>query len=85
MLEILGWVGSILFAICGIPLLREVYKQGHAKHYSQSFLLLWFFGEVLTLTYVIILKNYPLIFNYFTNAICLIGVLYYKFKPRREK
>lgn len=82
MMELIGWTGSILFAICGIPQAYESFRRGNAYGLTWAFLLMWFFGEVLTLIYVIPKLDYPLLFNYSCNLICLLIILRYKIKPR---
>lgn len=44
--------------------------------------MLWYMGEVLTLTYIIPKQDWPLIFNYVSNLAFVSVVLYYKIKPR---
>ena len=67
MMEIIGWTGSILFAICGIPQALDSFKRGNSEGLTWAFLLMWFFGEVLTLIYVIPKLDWPLLFNYSCN------------------
>lgn len=80
-MELIGWVGSLCFAICGAPQAWLAYKQGHSRGISWGFLLLWISGEVMTLTYVIPKIDYPLIFNYVSNLIFLSVILYFKLFP----
>jgi len=81
-MEYIGWIGSILFAACGIPQAYESYNKGNSNGLTWAFLLMWFFGEVLTLIYIIPKLDYPLLFNYSCNLICLLIILRYKIKPR---
>jgi len=46
--EIIGWIGNILFAICGIPQVIKTFRSKSAKDLSLLFLWLWFSGELLT-------------------------------------
>lgn len=82
MYQAIGWIGSILFAFCGVPLAWDTWKRGHSDGNNWTFLLMWFFGEVLTIIYVLPTFNWPLLFNYAVNMICLLVVLKYKWKPR---
>jgi uncharacterized protein with PQ loop repeat len=82
-LTLVGWVGSILLGICGLPQALKCTKEGHACGLSWGFLFCWFFGELFTIFYVIPTKNYPLIFNYSFNIVLLIIMLKYKIKPRK--
>lgn len=85
LLNAIGWFGSIMFAICGIPLAYQCYKDGHSKGLSNAFLTMWFLGEVATIIYVIPKKDVPLLFNYSINLTCLLVVIYYKFFERKPK
>lgn len=75
----IGWVGSILLALCAIPLAWQCYKQKHSNGISNWFIAMWLFGEILTTIYVLDKKDYPLLFNYALNIICLSVVIRYKF------
>jgi uncharacterized protein with PQ loop repeat len=76
----IGWIGAILFAICGIPQAYQCYKQKHAHGLSWPFLLTWFGGEVLTLVYIFLKPtlDIPLVFNYVFNLLALLIIFYYK-------
>ena len=82
MTELIGWLGSILFALCGLPQAFSCYKEGSAKGLSWTFLLMWFFGEILTIIYIFPSKQYPLLFNYMCNLLSLLVILKYKINPR---
>lgn len=75
-MEIVGWIGSICFAICGLPAAYEAIRD-KACSYSWTFLALWGIGEVFTSIYVIYLGNLALLFNYGMNFICLVILIYY--------
>ena len=77
-MEIIGWVGSFLFAICGAPLAYSAWKNKKSD-VDINFLTLWFFGEVLTLVYVLYTEPLlPLIANYVFNILCILIVYWYK-------
>lgn len=80
--ELLGWLGAICFAICGLPQAIKVVKDGHGNGLSKIFLWLWFWGEVLTLTYVCLSTfSWPLFFNYSVNLTFLVIMLRYCYFP----
>ena len=83
-LELFGWVGSILFAICALPQAIESYKQGHSKGLTWGLLLCWFFGELFTIIYVLPKMDVPLLFNYSCNMVFLLIILYFKVFPRHS-
>ena len=81
----LGWLGAILFAACGIPQAVKCVTDGHSEGLSWAFLLMWLGGEILTIVYVWPKSDWPLIFNYLFNLVCLAIMLVYKLKPRSKK
>lgn len=80
--EILGWLGSICLAICGIPQAWQSIKDKHSHGISWGFVLLWSFGEIFALAYVYDKLDLPLLLNYATNILILAVILYYKIKPQ---
>lgn len=85
LMEIIGWLGSICLAICGIPQAWQSYKDKHSEGISWSFILLWTFGELFALAYVYDKLDLPLFVNYATNILILSVILYYKIKPGNKK
>jgi len=90
MIEWIGWLGGILFAICALPQAIHIYRTKDTSSLSWIFLGTWFWGEVLCLTYVIV-TNYnvgtwqiPLIFNYVFNLLTLIFIIGMKVKYDNE-
>ncbi len=84
MIETIGWLSSVLFALCGVPLAYESYKSGHSRGVSASFLWMWFVGELLAIVYVLgkIGLDGPLLFNYTVNIAFIGIVLKYKYWER---
>lgn len=72
----IGWLGNMLLAICGIPLAYEAWKNKTIK-INFWFLLVWTLGELLVLVHVIRLGDYPLILNYVANVLLLFIVWRY--------
>jgi hypothetical protein len=81
---ILGWLGSICLAICGVPQAWMSYKEKHSHGISWAFLLLWAFGEVFALAYVYDKLDLPLLLNYSVNILILAVILYFKVSPKVE-
>ena len=79
MLELIGWIGTSLLAMCALPLAYESYKNKHSNGISNIFIAMWLIGELLTFAYVLPKKEYPLLFNYGLNIVCLAVVIRYKF------
>jgi uncharacterized protein with PQ loop repeat len=80
--EILGWLGSICLAICGIPQAWQSFKDKHSHGISWGFVLLWAFGEIFALAYVYDKLDLPLLLNYATNILILGVILFYKINPK---
>lgn len=87
LIEIIGWLGSMLFAFCAWPQTAIVWKQKHADGLSGWFLLMWMAGEVLCFIYVAgqPTVQYPLLANYFINFLMLLIIIYYKLYPHERK
>jgi uncharacterized protein with PQ loop repeat len=80
-MEIIGWIGSILLAFCGLPQAIESYRTKSSEGLTWGLLLMWFWGEIFTIIYIIPKWHWPLIFNYTANIIFLLVILYYKIRP----
>jgi uncharacterized protein with PQ loop repeat len=80
--EILGWLGSICLAICGLPQAWQSIKDKHSHGISWGFVLLWAFGEIFALAYVYDKLDLPLLLNYATNILILGVILYFKINPK---
>lgn len=80
--EFVGWIGSIMFAICGIPQVVSTFRTHDVSGLSFSFILLWFLGEIFSATYLIIddvkkgSSHFPIYFNYVVNLACVSYLLY---------
>ena len=83
-MQIIGWLGSALFAICGFPQALACYRQGHARGLDSYFLWAWFLGEVLTACYVYstVDKPWVLLSNYVVNGLFLLVIFRYKYFER---
>jgi uncharacterized protein with PQ loop repeat len=81
-MEFIGWLGSILFCLCGLPQAIKSYKEGHSRGLSNAFLWLWFLGEILSFIYVLPKLIWPLIGNYIVNFIFLLVIMKFKYFER---
>lgn len=81
-----GWIGSFLLAICAAPQAWLSIRQGHARGITAGLLWLWFFGELLTLIYIVAKPelDVPLFANYAANIVLVSIVIKYKYVPRNE-
>ena len=76
-MKLIGWLGSIMLAICTAPQAWQSYVTKSSEGISLQFLLLWLGGEILTLIYVFPKKDYPLIMNYILNIFLICVILRY--------
>ena len=81
-MQTIGWLGSILFAICAIPQALQSIRDGHSRGLNWGFLVAWLLGEILTLIYIWPKQDYPLMFNYLMNLIFLGIMVRYKIWER---
>jgi hypothetical protein len=82
--ELIGWIGSFSFAICGLPQAVRSTIDGHSNGLEWGFLLLWLIGELGTIYYIWDDRKRlaPLLFNYCLNIVFLWVVIFYKLFPR---
>lgn len=79
----IGWIGSILLAGCGLPELIRTIRDGKC-HIGWGMLLSWFFGEVFVLLHILkTIDDLALLTNYTLNIIIISIMLYYKIRRRR--
>ena len=85
-IEVIGWLGSICFTLCGLPQAIACIKQGHGNGLSKTFLWLWFLGEIFMLNYTIFKLNMdgPLTVNLATNIIFILIIFRYVYFPKVE-
>lgn len=85
-MELLAWSGAICFALCAVPQVVQTIRDGHAKGLAPSFLAMWFYGEIVMITYTLPRweTNQQVMANYLLNFICLCVMIYYKIWPRKK-
>lgn len=84
MIGAIGWMGSFLLALCGLPQAYTSWRQGHSRGINKLFLAMWFFGEIDLLIFTCFRLGWvpQLIVNYALNILILGVIFYYIFKPR---
>lgn len=92
-METIGWLGNLLLALCSAPLVVEAFVKKRSN-ISAPFYFNWFFGVLLTLSYLLYNKCFvynkclekteydSLILNYSANLCSLIFIGYFRFKRR---
>ncbi len=81
---LLGWLSSLCLSICGAPQAWQSFKSKNSFGISWGFLLLWGFGELFGLVYVLDRKDTPLIMNYAANILIVGIIFYFKVNPKKE-
>ena len=82
LIEIIGWVGAILFATCSIPQVKKVYTTKSTGDLSMLFLQMWLWGEILSFIYVLgnETPQWPLITNYLFNILLVVYLVVAKLR-----
>lgn len=81
-MEVVGWIGSALFALCAVPQSYHSWKHKSSDGITWAFLLMWLWGEILTFSYVLTKPNVmPLLANYVVNFMLLLVIIWYKKFP----
>lgn len=87
MWDILGYIASFCFIVCGFPQLILCVKQGHGDGISHGFMWLWLLGELALVFYTSLGLgwNIPLFLNAsLCSIICLI-IMKYMYFPRNKR
>ena len=79
----IGWIGSLLLALCAIPQAIESYKTKSSAGLTWGFISMWFVGEICTFIYIIPKLDLPLLVNYGANICFLTVIIYYKINPKK--
>jgi uncharacterized protein with PQ loop repeat len=81
MIEVIGYLGALLLAVCALPQMFMSIRQGHARGISHLFLLSWYIGELLMLAFCVetIGMSGPLFWNYLANIVMLSIIVRYKY------
>ena len=86
MADIIGWIGSIAFAICGIPQAWECFKNKSARGINPLFVALWLIGEVSYVISVLLKFGWVhwMMFNYLTNILAITVIVHFMIKDRKN-
>jgi uncharacterized protein with PQ loop repeat len=80
MTELIGSLGAVLLALCGLPELVRSYKRKRCD-IGWGFLGSWLIGEALVLIYVVLTSiDFILLANYSANLVIILGLIYYKIR-----
>ena len=82
-----GFIGALLLAICSAPLALEAVAKGKSSMTEAPvFMWIWWWGEILSVIYVIgeLNSDKIMLMNYGFNIFCVSIVLYYMYNPRSD-
>ncbi len=79
MIEVLGAIGSVCFAVCGVPAAISALRH-KTVDYDWTFLGLWALGELSMIGYALGTWQPWLLLNYGGNGLCLVIIIYYNKK-----
>ena len=82
-LELIGWLGNLLLALCALPAAILAIKRGNCDHIGVSLMIPWTAGEVFALYYALQFESVPLNMNYVANLVFLVVLWYYKIWRRK--
>lgn len=81
MIEVIGWLGAILFGFCCLPQTIKTWRTKSAADISWLFLAAWTAGEVCMIIYNhATINSLQLAVNYYFNLACLLPILWVKVK-----
>ncbi|HDH51755.1 MAG TPA: PQ-loop repeat-containing protein [Nitrospirae bacterium] len=85
MADLIGWIGSVAFAVCGFPQAWECFKSKSAKGISPVFVGLWLTGEVCYVISVLMKFGWVtwMMFNYLANLVSIAVIGYYMVKDKK--
>lgn len=78
-MEWIGYSSTLLLGLCALPAVVVAYRAGKCEM-PLSFLLMWLFGEIFGLVYVIDAGSVPLIINYTFNTIATMYLTYMRIR-----
>ncbi len=84
LVEISGYLSSLLFAFCALPQAILCVRQGHAKGVSKSFIIMWLMGLIIIQYYVYNKHGFdiPLFLNYWLCIVFALIITRYMIWPR---
>lgn len=84
--DFIGWVGSVAFAVCGIPQAWECCKNRSARGINPAFVLLWLIGEISYIISVLLKFGWVtwMMFNYIANIASIAVIVFYLVKDKQH-
>ena len=83
MIQIIGYIGSLAYALCGLPQAVLIIKNGHSRGISRGYAILSLIGSLLSLIYAFPRGDYVLLLNFGANIIVWSTILKYSYFERK--
>ena len=83
MIHVIGYIGSLAYALCGLPQAILSIKNGHSKGISRGYAMLSLIGSILSLVYAFPRGDYVLLLNFGVNIIVWSVILKYSYFERK--
>jgi uncharacterized protein with PQ loop repeat len=86
MADFIGWVGSVAFAVCGLPQAWECFKNRSARGINPYFIGLWFIGEICYVVSVLMKFGWVhwMMFNYTVNIFSITVITFFIIMDRKS-
>lgn len=81
-IEIIGLIGAICFAISCIPQMIKCIREDNANGISYGTIWLWLIAEIAMLIYAFSKYDYVLLGNYIANFPIVIVIGWFKYKSK---
>ncbi|MBE6453850.1 MAG: PQ-loop repeat-containing protein [Alphaproteobacteria bacterium] len=83
MIQLIGYIGSLAYALCGLPQAIMSIRNGHSKGISRGYAFLSLFGSIFSIIYAFPRADYVLLLNFGANIIVWSIILKYSYFERR--
>lgn len=84
MIQLIGYIGSLAYALCGLPQAWMSIKNGNSQGVSRGFAFLSLIGSVFSVVYAAPKGDYVLLLNFGCNIIVWGIILKYSYFERRK-
>lgn len=83
MIQLIGYIGSLAYALCGLPQAYMSIKNGNSRGVSRGFAFLSLIGSALSLAYAVPKADYVLMLNFGCNIVVWGIILKYSYFERK--
>lgn len=84
MIQLIGYIGSLAYALCGLPQAVMSIKNGNSRGVSRGFGILSLIGSAFSLLYAVPKGDYVLMLNFGCNIVVWSIILKYSYFERQK-